>query len=196
MIMYEINEDLRGYYLELEPSKRERILSTLTGHESYEFLSRIYQERYSDHEGKGRKNIDWWLWRSICLLQLYDRGGLFRRFREREMTSIIEELFMNDNEEKHINLLYHEYRNVSRRYLSTCRSSNYASRMMGLRQATDEEKALKACEDIWRMSAGIARVSSSGSKMGLWCEALHDELLDYDEVCREEYDRLSRRQQQ
>lgn len=189
--MYEISGELTPYYEELDPVKRLEILSTLHD-DAAPFLRELYDGRYSDHEGKGRQNVDWWLWRCLCLQGLYSRGGFFRRFRDRETAAILRELRMNDNDEQHRTFLYHEYRNTAGRYLSTCRSSGYASRFMGFRQASDDEKVMKACEDIWQMSGGIARVSGMGEKMNLWVEAFRDELYGYDDICREEYERLSR----
>ena len=141
--MYEIHESLKSYYAELEPVKRLEILDSLPENESTEFLRELYHDRYSDHENRGRKNVDWWLWRCICLQQLYNKGSFFKKFRQREVASILRELRTEDTQ--HTAFLYHEYRNTARRYLSTCRSSGYASRFMGFRQASDDEKVLKAC---------------------------------------------------
>lgn len=185
--MYDIHESLTKYYAEIDPKKRLAMLNAL---DAPEFLHTLYHERYSDHEHKGRENIDWWLWRSLCLQMLYSRGGFFKRFRDREIASILDELFMNDPDESHKAYLYHEYRNTARRYLSTCRGANYASRFMGFRQASDEEKVLKACLDVWQMSEGIARISGEGERMRVWCEAFRDELMEFDEACHDEYDRL------
>lgn len=190
--MYEIHESLTEYYAELEPGKRFEILDALPESESVDvrFLHELYHDRYSDHEGRGRKNVDWWLWRSICLQQLNNRGGFFKRFRKREVSSILQELRTDDTE--HSAYLYHEYRNTARRYLSTCRSGNYASKFMGFRQASDDEKALRACRDIWEMSRGIAKSEGVEEQLRVWSEAFRDEIFEYDAVCREEYLRLDR----
>ena len=147
--MYEIDSKYSAYYNEIDPKKRLVILDSLPEDEADTFVREVYNDRYSDHVVKGRKNIDWWLWRCICLQILYGRGNFLRRFRDREISTIKAELRMNDADEVHRQHLYHEYRNTCRRYLSTCRSGNYASRFMGFRQASDEEKVLKACEDVW-----------------------------------------------
>lgn len=191
--MYEINSVYSDYYSEIDPKKRLKILDALPENEAVDFLRELYNDRYSDHEGKGRKDIDWWLWRCICLQILYGRGNFFRRFRDKEVNGIIIELRLNDNDESHLPFLYHEYRNTARRYLSTCRSSNYASRFMGFRQASDDEKILKACADIWQMSGGIALSSGNEQAMRLWTEAFRDEIYDYDDICRDEYERLKER---
>ena len=186
--MYELHESLAPYFAELDPKKRLAILDSLPESEEREFLRELYNDRYSDHEGKGRKSVDWWLWRCICLQQLYNRGGFFKRFRKREVNMILHELRIDDAE--HSTYLYHEYRNTARRYLSTCKSGSYASRFMGFRQASDDEKVLRACADIWEMSKGIAKTEGIEDQMRIWCEAFRDELMDYDSVCREEYERL------
>ena len=172
--MYEIDSKYSAYYNEIDPKKRLIILDSLPEDGADTFVREVYNDRYSDHEGKGRKNIDWWLWRCIC----------------REISTIIAELRMNDSDEVHRQHLYHEYRNTCRRYLSTCRSGSYAARFMGFRQASDEEKVLKACEDVWQMSAGVAKKTGNTEAMKLWIEAFRDELYDYDDICREEYMKL------
>lgn len=182
--MYEIDEAYSGYYREIDPKKRRGLLP------DNDFVRELYDDRYSDHEGKGRKDVDWWLWRCICLQILYGRGSFFRYFRDKEIAAIIGELRLNDTDESHRAYLYHEYRNVCRRYLSTCSSGNYASKFMGFRQASDEEKVLRACADVWQMSGGVARKTGNVPAMKLWVEAFRDELYDYDDICREEYERL------
>ena len=186
--MYDIHENLTQYYAELDPQKRLAILDSQTDLEDADYLHELYHDRYSDHEHRGRKNVDWWLWRCICLQQLCNKGGFFKRFRKREVNAILRELHTDDTE--HTAYLYHEYRNTARRYLSTCKSSGYASRLMGFRQANDDEKVLRACEDIWQMSRGIAKSEGVEEQMRVWCEAFRDELADYDPICREEYLRL------
>ncbi len=187
--MYDIQEELKQYYSEIDPLKRLDILNSFPEDESINFLHELYHSRYSDHDNKGRKNVDWWLWRCICLHQLYSRGGLFRRFRDKEVKRIINELYMEAS--SHQAMLYYEYRNVARRYLSTCKSGNYASSFMGFRKADDDEKVIRACQDIWQMSKGVAWSACVEDKMQLWVEAFHDEIEDYDSLCKEEYERLN-----
>lgn len=189
--MYELHESLAPYFAELDPKKRLAVLDSLPESEEKDFLRELYNDRYSDHEHRGRKNVDWWLWRCICLQQLYNKGGFFKRFRRREIESILRELRTSDAE--HSAILYHEYRNTARRYLSTCKSGNYASRFMGFRQASDDEKVLRACADIWEMSRGIAKTEGVEEQMRIWCEAFRDEVVEYNDVCREEYARLDSR---
>ena len=188
--MYGVSADLTEYFREIDPKKRLVILDSLPESGAVDFVREVYNDRYSDHEGKGRKNIDWWLWRCICLQILYGRGRFLRKFRDKEVTAIISELRMNDTDESHRAVLYHEYRNTARRYLSTCKSGDYASGFMGFRKASDEEKIIKACADIWQMSGGIAHSSGNDSAMLLWVEAFRDELMNYDDICREEYKKL------
>ncbi|MBQ7195866.1 MAG: hypothetical protein IJS40_00475 [Synergistaceae bacterium] len=163
------------------------ILNSLPIGEDSSFLRVLYDERYSDHTNKKRDNIDWWLWRAICLNMLCGKMNLFGS-RRRELNTICAELRMNDF--KHVAFLYHEYRNVARRYLSTCKSAGYASRFMGLSPANDNQKVVKACSDIWYMSKGIALLDGVYDKMKTWCDALYDELIDFDPICIDEYKKL------
>ena len=192
--MHEINLNFKPYYDELDPKRRLEILNKISENEifSLDFLHHLYTERYSDHDNKGRKNVDWWLWRCICLQQLYSKGKFFKKFRDSEVEKILNELQMNDKEKNHEIFLYHEYRNLARRYLSTCRHSNYASRFMGFQRASDEEKIMQACADVWQMSKGIARSAGVEEKMLLWNEAFRDELMNFNPLCREEYSRLNK----
>jgi hypothetical protein len=72
---------------------------------------------------------------------------------------------------------------------------------MGFRKATPEEKKEKACEDIWVSSRGLVLAhekinggsgknaggpsentseTCAADKLDLWCQALRDELFQYD----------------
>ena len=183
----------KKYFDELEPKKRLEILNSIPENErddDYDLVYKLYHERYSDHDNKGRKNVDWWLWRCVCLQMLCEKRTFFKKSRDREVMKISDELLMNDTEKSHENFLYLEYRNVARRYLSTCKDPNYASSLLGLRRANDDEKVYRACSDIWQMSKGVAKFSGLEEKMSLWCKALRDELFEYNPICRAEYERL------
>ena len=190
--MHELCPDLMAYFAEIKSQRRLELLDSIHVQEKLDeydskFLRVLYHERYSG----GDKDI--WLWRALCLQMLYNRGNplIFKKSRPREINAILDELHMNDDTPSHENLLYWEYRNVARLYLSTCRASGYASSFMGFRQASDDEKILRACQDIWQMSEGIARRDNLQDKMQLWCGAFRDELVDYDPVCKAEYQRLN-----
>ena len=163
------------YYRELDPKKRLEILNTLPETPDTEYMHKLYHERYSDHDNKGRQNVDWWLWRCVCLQQLYGRGSFFRKFRNKEVIAIINELQLHETDESHRKILYREY---------------YASSFMGFKRASNDEKVLRACSDVWQMSRGIAKYEHVEQEMSLWCEAFRDELFEYDSICREEYERL------
>ena len=87
-------------------------------------------------------------------------------------------------------LLYLEFRNAARRYLSTCNSDSYGSRLFGMKRSTAEDRRYKAAEDIWRASSGLAAVSGEEKKLEIWCTALRDELYQYDSSCRDYYEEL------
>ncbi len=195
--MHEIDERLAAYYNELEPSKRLNILEDLRENlqpEVYEFAREIYSQRHTDPKHPNKPNIDWWLWRCVCLTMIFPRRRIFKKFTSRELNAILREVHVEDCDSYNDSqkaLLFHEYRNLARRYLSTCRADGYASAFLGLKKATPEEKVYKACEEIYFMSSGIAKAAGFEAKMSLWCEAFRDELMDYDPLCREFFERIS-----
>ncbi len=179
------------FYNEIDPKKRFAILDSMPESSDSQIMLEIYNDRFSDHEGKGRKNIDWWLWRCVCLQILCNRGKLFKKSRDKEVLSIINELHTDCEEEPRKRFLYYEYRNTAKRYLSTCKSADYASSFLGFKRASEEEKIWRACLDIWQMSAGVAKSSGLTDKMQNWIDALRDELFNYDSICKAEYERLN-----
>ena len=175
--------NLENYFNELDPKVRLEILENIND-ENINFIREVYNKRYS-------KN-DKWLWCCMTLKILYGQGGFFKKSRNKEILKITNELLMNDTETSHKNILYNEYRNVAKVYLSTCKDSNYAASMLGLHKADDDTKIFRACQDIYEMSKGIAKSSGLLEKMNLWCEAFYDELIEYSPICKAEYQRLDK----
>ena len=193
--MYEIQESLSTYYNELDPAKRLEILNNINDlrPEIYDFIRALYQERHTDPQHPEKKNVDWWLWRCVCLSMLFPRRKLFRKFVSRELRDILNELHINDsdlysNEQKAI--LFHEFKNLARRYLLTCKADGYGSSFMGLKRASPEEKVYKACEEVYFMSTGIAKAANLQEKMSLWCEAFESELMNFDILCKEFFEKI------
>ena len=75
--------------------------------------------------------------------------------------------------------LYWEFRNTARRYLSTCCGDGYGNSFFGLKRATDEEKLVKTCGDVWAMSRGVALVYGVEEEMRPWCDAFYAELTAF-----------------
>ena len=193
--MYEIQESLSTYYNELEPAKRLEILNNLhdLSSEDFDFIRALYQERHTDPKHPEKKNVDWWLWRCVCLSMLFPRRKLFRKFVSRELDDILKELHMNDIDlysQEQRTFLFHEFKNLARRYLSTCQSDGYGSSFMGLKRASPEEKIYRACEEVYFMSKGIAKAAKLEDKMSLWCEAFESELMDFDILCKEFFEKI------
>ena len=88
-------------------------------------------------------------------------------------------------------ILYMEFRNVAKRYLSTCGNDNYASTMLGLKKAGPDEKKIKAAEDIWGLPRGLPSAREE-ERLEIWCAALRDELFQYDEISKEHFEALER----
>lgn len=181
--MREIDPLWTPYRSELDPQRRLDILDAM-GEAGQGFCREIFHGRYR-RLGRDGRWADGWLWRCICLPGLSCRGSslLSRRGARREMRAVLRELFLDraeDLAEDETTALYWEFRNVARRYLSTCRADGYASSFFGMKRATEEEKRARAREDILAMSQGVAQAFGLEEDMALWCAALRDELMDHE----------------
>jgi hypothetical protein len=181
--MEDISKTFGSYFEILSPRDRRLMFEELSGpdDETGEFCRQLYRERYQDKKEPERR-VDNWLWKIVYLPGLYKKRKVVRGAIHREMDKTLEELHLQSPDELtdiQKTILYHEYRNAARRYLSTCSGAGYASKLFGLKKATDEEKKKRACEDIWMASRGVALASGEEERMSLWCEALHDELISY-----------------
>jgi len=102
-------------------------------------------------------------------------GGIWRRkflkgALKKELEGTLQDLHLERPEalsEMEQTVLYLEFRNAARRYLSTCKGSRYAHRFWGLKAASEQDKRDRTCEDIWSASRGLAgppvRRKTSGS---------------------------------
>lgn len=178
---YEIAPLWVPYYAELAPERRLEILEALTA-DNRDFRRQLYRERYQDPK-RPDCVVDNWLWKCLYLPGLYRRGGgFFKGAARQEVLAALRELHLDRPEaltDDERTVLYWEFRNTARRYLSTCRSDGYGSSFFGMRRATEDEKRLRAREDIWMMSQGLAQAYQLEENMALWCEALHDELAAF-----------------
>ena len=189
-----IREDLMEYFAELDPDKRQEMLNGIADSDIDSditaFCRKMYKRRYTDPKDPGHR-VDNWLWKIVYLPGLYSKRGLLMRIVRKEAADAVSELMLKDpdsysNTEK--SLLYLEFRNAARRYLSTCSSDRYGSRMFGLKRSTAEDRKYKAAEDIWRASAGLASAAGEEQKLEIWCTALRDELYQYDSACQTYYE--------
>ncbi len=208
MDLANVDKKLMAFFRELSPRERRLMLDELkrTGEideATGEFCDRLYEIRYSDPKDPQHR-VDNWLWKIVYLPGLYKKKGLLKRAVSNEYKSAVRDLNLEDIDSLDDNeklCLYLEFRNAAKRYLSTCEGANYASRLMGFRKATPEEKKEKACEDIWMSSRGLVRAyekinggSGEGDRLELWCRALRDELFQYDPAAKFHYEELENRQ--
>ena len=190
---YEPASGWAGYYEELEPEIRQEILQanlgSLPDDGTNEFRRQLFEERYRDPKHHARQ-VDNYLWNYLYLTDLFGkRDGLFSGFR-RETGKILKLFHLDDPDsltDGQKTALYLEFYNAAVRYLDTCQSDRYASRLMGLIRASDAEKQSKACGEIWKMSRGMAVAAGREKEMELFCQALYDALTDRYPQCREEY---------
>ena len=194
MGLYQAREGWEAFYEELDPQKRWDILQELDPNESEELAiyRRLFQERYRDPKNPKRW-VDNYLWKCVYLPGLYRKRGIpFSGFK-REVQQTLKELHLDnpqslDEEERRA--LYLEFRNAGRRYLGTCRSDRYASRLMGMKHATWKEKLRRATQDVWFMTRGLARECNAQEEMELFSDALYQELVLFDPDSREIYQEM------
>lgn len=192
--MHELNEAWMTYFKELDPQKRFKLLQDLPDLEdgALDFCRTLYQQRYINPKHPDQA-ADTWLWKFVYLPGLFKRRRFLPGALKKEMQGTLKELCLEHPDELsdiQKTILYLEFRNAARRYLSTCKGDHYARKMLGLRRATDQEKRSQACEDIWMVSKGLAQVTGQEENLKLWCEALYTELLEYDPDSRKDYEEL------
>lgn len=181
--MKELNRSFGKYFEILSPRDRRLMFEKLTeiDEATGEFCRMLYRERYQDKKDPDRR-VDNWLWKAVYLPGVYKKRKMLGKAISNEVKGTLMDLHLENPDElseTEKNILYHEYRNVAKRYLSTCSGANYGSKLLGLKKASAEEKKKKACEDIWMASRGFALASGEEERLSLWCDAFHDELMDY-----------------
>ena len=175
--MYNLSERWENYFTELEPDVRLDILNA-DGKADAEaaFLRKLYQERYRDPKHPERM-VDNWLWKFVYLPGLYKKRRVSKTAFRTEVERTLDELHLKDRRtETEAQSLYWEYRNAARRFLGTCLSDQYGSRLFGLKKASITEKKEKAAAELWMMSRGIALTSGKTVTMEPFIEALSEEL--------------------
>ena len=182
--MKDSGTSLGKYFEILSPRDRRLLFEELTGiidEETQSFCKMLYRERYQDKKDPERR-VDNWLWKAVYLPGVYKRRKLIRKAIGNEVKGTLQDLHLEDPDALSENeklILYHEFRNVAKRYLSTCNGVNYGNKLFGLKKAADADKKKKACEDIWMASRGFALAAGEEERLGLWCDAFYDELMKY-----------------
>ena len=197
--MIDVGKDLMAYFRELSPTDRKRMFEAIVEEGTIdenvkEFCELLYEERYQDTKNPDNK-VDNWLFKLVYLPGLYKKRRIFKRGFKREIEATLFDLHLDDADsldEMESTILYLEYRNAAKRYLSTCESDGYATTMFGLKKAGPEEKKYQACEDIWLASKGFAIAAGEEERLRLWCNALLDELTQYDSSLKKLYEDMDK----
>ena len=186
------------YYAEFQPQKRKEILKenllNLEDDGTFAFRDQLFEERHQDPKDSSRL-VDVYLWKFAYLPGLFKKRNafLFSQGFQREVQQTLVEFHLSELAELtegEKGVLYLEFRNAAKRYLSTCRSDRYGRKLLGTKSSSMDEKVELACSDIWSMSRGIALASGFEREMELFCDALRDELMCYEPQCREIYEKL------
>lgn len=191
-----VNEELMKYFREMSPRDRRLMFEEIEGldEETSEMCRKLYKARHTDPKDPEHV-VDNWLWKMVYLPGLYSKKFFFRAGIKSEADRTVKDLMLEDTSaysDLEKTILYLEFRNVAKRYLSTCGNENYASKMLGLRKAGPDEKKIKAAEDIWGASVGFAEAAKEEEKLEIWCAALRDELFQYDAISKKHFEALER----
>lgn len=189
-----INDELMEYFRELSPAERRLRLEAMEDmdEEVISFCKNLYYDRYRDPK-KPERSVDNWLWKIVYLCGLYSKKLFFRGALRREAEAAIRDLHLENTDaysDMEITMLYLEFRNAAKRYLSTCDNPDYGSTLFGLKKSDAESRKARAAEDLWNASRGIAIESRKTDRLEIWCMALRDELSQYDSKCETYYREL------
>ena len=182
--MEQWEEGFARYFAALDPQERLSLMEEVRGADEglLAWCRRLYQARYRDPKKPGQQ-VDRWLLRCVSFPVLYNQRRMAARSLRKEVAEAATEFQLDRLDrltEAERRLLWLEFHNTARRYLSTCSDPRYGSKFLGLRKASEAEKKKRACEDIWKASRGVALASGSEETLRLWCEALRAALLEYD----------------
>ncbi len=190
---YNENNGWNAYYQETDTAKRksilDRLLQELPDDGANKLRAALFQERYPESMG-GR---DAFLMRCRYELSLYHQKDALFTSIGRDTRKTVTQFHLDHPDalsEAEKSALYHEFRNIARCHLKEAEDPNYGSRLFGFLKMKEEQKRQRLCEEIWSMSRGAALYSECGKKLRIYCDAFHDELMDYDPSLNEQYDRL------
>ena len=181
--MKEKNKSIKTYFEIQSPRDRRLLFEELSDvdEETKEFCRMLYRERYQDKKDPERR-VDNWLWKAVYLPGIYKKRKMLKKAIRNEADATLKDLHLENPDElteAERQILYFEFRNVAKRYLSTCNGVNYGNKLFGLKKASEADKKKMACEDIWMASRGFALASGEEERLSLWCGAFHDELIEY-----------------
>ncbi|MDO5476460.1 MAG: hypothetical protein Q4F43_05020 [Eubacteriales bacterium] len=184
----ELHPLLESYYTELDPAKRKAVLDEYeqvlhdAGDGKEDTSADVYRKdlfaaRHIDKKHPGQP-VDRFLLHLMTMLTIYKSPGFFPKSHRREVLSCLKKMQLDERpfqDPACEDVLYRELRNAVRRYYSTCSSPAYGRTLLGMMSASDEQKAVQCCADIWSFSYGIAGMVKAEEEMALLCRAANDE---------------------
>lgn len=181
--MYEVNECWSEYYSELDPDRRRELYQTIIQEQEDDganaFRKKLMDLRHTDPKKSARK-VDNFVWNMVILPGYLRPMYYFRAVGEREMQNVIRELGLENAAEWDDTkraAAYWEYRNAAQRYLSTCSGPNYAKKLFGTMQSSDEEKLTKTARDFYHMTVTVPAKYEKEKELELFIRALQDAFL-------------------
>lgn len=198
--MYEQSSRWNEYYRELEPKRRREQLDLLCMTEPDDganaYRIKLYKARYVDEKQPGRE-VDRFLFNCLSFSQLWQSAKLFKRHARKETLEALRDMLWDEAAEygeAGERALYWEIRNTAARYLSTCDGAGYNRRLFGMIASGDESRADRICQDVWRMTDGLAERVGLQSELKLWNRAVQDAYFMSDGGARKRFEELGNRQ--
>lgn len=184
---------LQAYYAAIDPDERQKHLEdcaellregsgegaagSAAADPAASYRQDLFAARHINQKDPAKK-VDRFLGTLMNLLTIVHNPGLFPKWHRREVLSMLRRMELDGRpceDSACEEALYLEYRNVVRRFFSTCADSAYAAKLFGLAHASAQDRERQRCIDTWEFSYGIAGMVGLEKEMALLCRAANDE---------------------
>ena len=195
-----MTEQYQVYFTETDADKRKQLLEDIETEEgktpAVKLCRKLWEMRYVDP--KSGRSVDLFLWELLELLCLYSTAGFMKKGIRSDAAKALTALgssaaadYVGEGEE----ILYREYCNVVRLYLTTCESKSYRKRLFGLSELKESDWQSKVAKDMWRLSTGLPKRLDMTQEFSILSKAVKEEfcrqfengetlLQEREEVCR------------
>ena len=183
--MHQIDECGKEFDKKVDPDKSVDLYRTMAQENEDDGANALRRElmdlRYTDTRDSSRK-IDTFPW-DMVILPGFVRSIFFTKARGvREIKEIIRDLGLTNArewDETKRAAAYWEFRNAATRYLTTCEGPDYAKKLFGTMQSTDEEKLTKTTRDFYSMTVLVPAKFGKEIEMELFTSAVRDAFFSY-----------------
>ena len=184
--MYEQSAKWNMVYQELNPAERKRLYEELKASEPDDganpYREKLLEVRYTDPKQPG-KEVDFFLFQCVSLIQTYRIAAFARRNAIREVENALQLMLYDEASqygEAGERALYWELRNAAARYFKTCEASGYNRALFGLVSSNEEGRQTRMCRDAWQITRGLSQRTGLEERLRVWNQAVLDAYLQAD----------------